>query len=119
MFDIGTGELLLILVVAVLVIRPKDLPLAARTLGRWIGKARRMRATFTAGIDNFVQQSEIGDLESDWDRRRATILKDLTEREGTSSNSALPNSDAPADQGTIQSPSAETPPSAPESSLTT
>ena len=36
MFDIGASELLLIVVVAVVVIGPKDLPLAMRTAGRWI-----------------------------------------------------------------------------------
>ena len=35
MFDIGAGELLVILIVAVVVIGPKDLPLAMRTAGRW------------------------------------------------------------------------------------
>ena len=37
MFDIGASELLLIVIVAVVVIGPKDLPLALRTAGRWIG----------------------------------------------------------------------------------
>ena len=44
MFDIGVGELLVILIVAVVVIGPKDLPLAMRTAGRWIGKMRRISA---------------------------------------------------------------------------
>ncbi|MFN7158139.1 MAG: twin-arginine translocase TatA/TatE family subunit, partial [Erythrobacter cryptus] len=37
MFDIGAAELLVIIIVAVIVIGPKDLPLAMRTAGRWIG----------------------------------------------------------------------------------
>ena len=42
MFDIGPTELLLIVVVAVIVIGPKDLPLALRTAGKWIGKVRKV-----------------------------------------------------------------------------
>ena len=40
MFDIGPTELLLIVVVAVIVIGPKDLPVALRTAGRWIARMR-------------------------------------------------------------------------------
>ena len=42
MFDIGWGELLLIGIVALIVIGPKELPGALRTLGQWMGKLRRM-----------------------------------------------------------------------------
>ena len=54
MFDVGASELLLIAVVAVAVIGPKDMPLALRTAGRWIGKVRKMSAHFRAGIDTIV-----------------------------------------------------------------
>ena len=42
MFDVGASELLMIAVVAIVVIGPKDMPMALRTAGRWIAKARRM-----------------------------------------------------------------------------
>ena len=38
MFDIAPSELLLVVIVAIIVIGPKDLPLALRTAGRWLGK---------------------------------------------------------------------------------
>mgnify|MGYP006144123395 CR=1 FL=1 len=63
MFDIGVGELLVILIVAVVVIGPKDLPLAMRTAGRWIGKMRRISAHFRSGIDTMVREAE---LEEAW-----------------------------------------------------
>ena len=59
MFDIGVGELLVILIVAVIVIGPKDLPLAMRTAGRWIGKIRRVSAHFRSGIDTMVREAEL------------------------------------------------------------
>ena len=49
MFDIGASELLVIVVVAILVIGPKDMPNAMRAAGRWIGKMRRMSNHFRAG----------------------------------------------------------------------
>ncbi len=55
MFDIGASELLIIAVVAILVIGPKDMPLALRTAGRWIGQIRKVSAHFRAGIDAMVR----------------------------------------------------------------
>jgi sec-independent protein translocase protein TatB len=49
MFDIAPSELLLVVIVAIVVIGPKDLPLALRTAGRWIGKMRRVSNHFRAG----------------------------------------------------------------------
>ena len=46
MFDIGASELLLIVIVAIVVIGPKDLPLALRTAGRWIGRIRQVSGHF-------------------------------------------------------------------------
>ena len=50
MFDIGASELLLVVIVAIVVIGPKDLPFALRTAGRWIGKIRRVSGHFRSGI---------------------------------------------------------------------
>lgn len=74
MFDIGAGELLVIVVVAILVIGPKDMPRAMRTAGRWIGKARRMSNHFRAGIDEMIRQAEIEDMEAKWAERNKQIM---------------------------------------------
>ena len=74
MFDIGAGELLVIVVVAILVIGPKDMPNAMRTAGRWIGKMRRMSGHFRAGIDEMVRQAEMEDMEKKWADRNAEIM---------------------------------------------
>ena len=66
MFDIGASELLVIVIVAILVIGPKDMPKALRTAGRWIGKLRRMSNHFRAGIDEVVRQAEIEEMEEKW-----------------------------------------------------
>ena len=46
MFDIGWGELLIIGIVALIAIGPKELPAALRALGQWMGKIRRMAGEF-------------------------------------------------------------------------
>ncbi len=52
MFDIGFWEILLILILALVVIGPQRLPRAARTLGLWVGKARR----YVEGVKGEMEQ---------------------------------------------------------------
>jgi sec-independent protein translocase protein TatB len=75
MFDIGAAELLVILIVAVLVIGPKDMPLAMRTAGRWIGKVRRVSAHFRTGIDAMVREAELADMEKKWRAQNEEIMR--------------------------------------------
>lgn len=75
MLDIGIGELLVILVVAVVVIGPKDLPLAMRTAGRWIGKMRRVSAHFRSGIDAMVREAELEEMEKKWKAQNEEIMR--------------------------------------------
>ena len=75
MFDVGAGELLVILIVAVVVIGPKDLPLAMRTAGRWIGKMRRMSAHFRSGIDAMVREAELEEMEKKWKAQNEEIMR--------------------------------------------
>ena len=74
MFDVGAAELLVIVVVAILVIGPKDMPMALRSAGRWIGKMRRMSNHFRAGIDNMIREAELEDAEKQWQERNAEIM---------------------------------------------
>lgn len=76
MFDIGATELLLIVVVAVVVIGPKDLPLAMRTAGRWIGKLRRVSNHFRAGLDAMVREAEMEEMERKWREQNARIMRE-------------------------------------------
>lgn len=76
MFDIGPTELLLIVVVAVVVIGPKDLPLALRSAGRWIGKLRKMSGHFRSGIDAMVREAELDEMEKKWKAQNEKIMRD-------------------------------------------
>jgi sec-independent protein translocase protein TatB len=75
MFDIGAAELLVIIIVAVLVIGPKDMPLAMRTAGRWIGKVRRVSAHFRTGVDAMVREAELEDMEKKWKAQNEEIMR--------------------------------------------
>lgn len=59
MFDIGFWELAIIAVVGLVVIGPERLPDVARTVGRWVGAARRFIGNVKADIDREIQQEEL------------------------------------------------------------
>jgi len=75
-FDIGASELLLIVIVAVVVIGPKDLPLALRTAGRWIGKVRRVSGHFRAGVETMIREAELADMEKKWREQNEAIMRE-------------------------------------------
>jgi sec-independent protein translocase protein TatB len=77
MFDIGWSELLLIGVVALIAIGPKELPGALRTLGQWMGKVRRMAAEFQGQFQEAMREAEIDQLKKDMDDMAAKA-KDYT-----------------------------------------
>ena len=74
MFDIGTSELLLTAIVAIVVIGPKDLPLALRTAGRWIGKVRRVSGHFRTGVETMIREAELQDMEQKWREENASSV---------------------------------------------
>ena len=66
MFGIDWEELLVIVIVAVVVIGPKDMPMALRTAGRWIARIRRVSNHFRAGIDAMIREAEMEEMEKKW-----------------------------------------------------
>jgi len=75
MFDIGSTELLLIVIVAVVVIGPKDLPRALYKVGQMLGKARSMSRHFRSGIDAMIREAEMEDLQKKWDADNRRIME--------------------------------------------
>jgi sec-independent protein translocase protein TatB len=67
MFDVGWSELLLIGIVALIVIGPKELPGALRTLGQWMGKLRRMASEFQGQFQEAMREAEMADLKKQVD----------------------------------------------------
>ncbi len=61
MFDIGWSEMALIALIALVVIGPKELPKAMRSLAKWTRKARSMAREFQSGIDDMVREADLDD----------------------------------------------------------
>ena len=61
MFDIGWSEMAVIAIVALIVIGPKELPNALRSVARWVKQARRLAREFQGGIDQIVREAELDD----------------------------------------------------------
>lgn len=75
MFGVDSSELFLIVLVAVVVIGPKDLPRVMREIGKWVGKARNMASQFRLGVDQMMRETEIADLEKKWREQNEAIMK--------------------------------------------
>src|SRR6185295_2161004 len=67
MFDIGWSELVVIAVVALIAIGPKELPGVLRMVGQWMGKARRMASEFQGQFQEAMREAEMADLKKTFD----------------------------------------------------
>ena len=74
MFDVAPSELLLVVIVAIVVIGPKDLPMALRTAGRWIGRIRRVSNHFRSGLETMIREAELEEMERKWKEQNAAIM---------------------------------------------
>lgn len=86
MFEIGWSELLIVAVVALVVVGPKDLPVLLRSIGRYVGDAKRLMGSLRTQFDDAVREADIDlvrkELEAvkaasevDNSRSRATLAK--------------------------------------------
>ena len=80
MFDFAWSEILLIGVVALIAIGPKDMPVAIRTVTNAIKKARRMAAEFQTHVDELVREADLGDARKTFSDLRNFDLKGAVAR---------------------------------------
>lgn len=112
MFDIGWDEMLLTVIIAIVVIGPKELPRALRTAGSWIGKIRRVSGHFRSGIETMIREAELEDMEKQWREQNAKIM---AQHPPGSAETALIGTDpgtvaaAPADPAAPSAPVASAP----------
>lgn len=110
MFDIGWPEFLVVLVVAILVIGPKDLPMALRTVGHWMRAIRKMGREFQDVVDDAMREADLEDLrkqardlrnfrvdrmientvDPDGDLRRSVDFSDVAGKTDTAANPGRP-----------------------------
>ena len=82
MFDIGWQEITILLLIALIVVGPKDLPRIVRTAGQWIGKARGYARDFQRTIEEAADATEIDAVKKEIDeanRELATARRDVTD----------------------------------------
>ena len=62
MFDIGWPEMMVVVLVLIIVVGPKDLPRVIRTVSKWVAKARGMAREFQGSIDDLARQADLEDV---------------------------------------------------------
>ncbi|MFO1158877.1 MAG: Sec-independent protein translocase protein TatB [Reyranellaceae bacterium] len=77
MFGIDSPELLVIAVVALVVIGPKELPGMLRSWGKWMAQARAMASEFRGHVDEMVRQSELDEVKKQLESTSGVDLKSL------------------------------------------
>jgi sec-independent protein translocase protein TatB len=95
MFDIGWSELLVLGVVAIIVVGPKELPRLMRTFGHYLGKVRHMAADFQRQFEEAVRDSEIDEVRKAMQEFHAEV-SDVTPRGTVDKPLMMPSPAAPA-----------------------
>jgi sec-independent protein translocase protein TatB len=117
MFDVAPTELLLVIVVALVVIGPKDLPKAMRFVGKWMGKARGMARHFRSGLDTMMREAELEELEKQWREQNDAIMREFPRIDDVNAPTSKPASampDAPSEQEADEAAAATAQPETPE-----
>ena len=90
MFGIDTSELIIIAVLALLFIGPKELPGAMRTVGRWVGQVRGMARHFQSGIEAAIREAELEEMERKWREENERIMREFPQTESSPPPAPLP-----------------------------
>lgn len=102
MFDIGWSELLVIGIVALVVIGPKDLPQAFRIVGQWVSKARVLARELQSHVDDLMREADVQDMKREF--RDMTRVPEFEEIEAD-----LMRGDLTPEGKPVQKPSSSTP----------
>ena len=127
MFDIGWGELVVIGIVALIAIGPKELPGVLRAVGQWVGKIKRMASDFQGQFQEAMREAEMTDLKKQFDDTTSAVKSafDTTDIKNemekligdptgmTTVSSTSPSSDAATPPTDPTAPAPETPATAP------
>jgi sec-independent protein translocase protein TatB len=94
MFDLSWSHILIVLIVALVVVGPKDLPKLMRIVGRWVAKARTMADQFRKSFDEMARQSELDELRQEIEALRTQ--RPLADIQNTLHQSILPPDPMPS-----------------------
>jgi sec-independent protein translocase protein TatB len=97
MFDIFSWQhILILLIVALVVVGPKDLPRMMNMAGKWVGKARTMASEFKKSFDDMARQSELDELRAEIERLK---VNDPVQEAATDLNHEIQRTLNPIDTG--------------------
>ena len=85
MFDMGWSELLLVAVLAIVFVGPKDLPRVMRTVGQYVAKMRAMMREFQNSFEDLARESELEELRKQVAEMRETAMKPLADLQRSAS----------------------------------
>ena len=74
MFDVGWQELFIIMLVALVVVGPKELPRVLRTITLWARRARQMAREFQDGLEDLAREADIADIKRKLEQEAETIV---------------------------------------------
>ena len=77
--DVGATEYLVIAIVALIVVGPKDLPVLLKKLGQFLAKLRGMASEFRASFDEMARQSELDELRKEVEAMRRAQFADVAQ----------------------------------------
>jgi sec-independent protein translocase protein TatB len=98
MFGVDSTELIIVAVLALLFIGPKELPATMRTVGRWVGKIRAISRHFTSGIEAMIREAELEEMEKKWREENERIMREHPQLEPPTTEAAQspePSADEP------------------------
>ena len=110
MFGVDSTELIIVAVLALLFIGPKELPATMRTVGRWVGKMRAMSRHFTSGIETMIREAELEEMEKKWREENERIMRDHPQLEPPTFPAAPVEPEAPAEEPRLPLGDGEKPP---------
>ena len=99
MFDLGWSELLLIAVIALVVVGPRDLPRMMRTAGQYMAKARKVAREFQATFDELAKETEVEELRREVASLKSQATAPLTEMRKDLDKAMQPHSEASGSAG--------------------
>ena len=105
MFDIGWTELAIIALIALLVIGPKDLPQAMRTISGWVRRIRGMAREFQSGVEDMVREAELDGVKEEFGTIAGSDLDSMVENTIDPDGSMAGEFDVDPDYGPPEEPS--------------
>ena len=113
MFDIGWGELVVIGIVALIAIGPKELPTVLRTLGQFMGKVRRMASEFQGQFQEAMREAEMADLKKHAEDLKSSVSELTSFDPMASTKKEIESAFVLPEEGTASEPSTDAAPAVP------